>query len=363
MLREAGHRVVDVVVERGCPIADPPSGPCVWRQFPIISFERLIHLLLLPAPVVVDVEVVILLGEAPIVFAGEGVPEGAVEVSGALQHRLQSEPLVVQLLGCAVAVNTLLREVGLHSEKSRLEVRDLERVDAPEVQLDAGLPLDGLHVPEEVFIPRRQDADHSEMRRFQPRLEVGGDVAPLLGNVCCDDDVLHAQGRAHPADVPASQIRHHSPIIGVGDRLHLQLMHHEVQAVAAVASSRERQDAVRPVGTAVWLDQSEKLLLRLGLVAGTIVVAVVAHPVGVELDEGHRLGQDAFRAPAQLRLRMLQHGLLGNTLPEPRNQVLGAVAIVLYVELLGGGDVEDFRFVPYLSHVSRFEHLEGVTLG
>ena len=59
--------------------------------------------------------------------------------------------------------------------------------------------------------------------------------------------------RAHAADVAPAEVGDHAPVVGVGDRPHLQFVDDQVQAVAAVASTGERDDAlvaVRPGGRA-----------------------------------------------------------------------------------------------------------------
>ena len=120
----------------------------------------------------------------------------------------------------------------------------LERVDPPEVQADASLLLHGLDVPEEVLVASGQDAEHSKVGGLQPRPQVAGDVVALLGDVVGDDDVLDAELATHPADVAPPQVGDHAPVVGVGNRAHLELVDDEVQCVGAVTTAREGHDAL-----------------------------------------------------------------------------------------------------------------------
>ena len=63
-----------------------------------------------------------------------------------------------------MGVDALLLEVGRDTQKPRLEVGDLQRVDPPEVEAHPGLLLHRLDMAEEVLVAGGEDADHPEVR-------------------------------------------------------------------------------------------------------------------------------------------------------------------------------------------------------
>lgn len=59
------------------------------------------------------------------------------------------------------------------------------------------------------------------MRGLQPSFEVDSNIPTLLGDIIGNDNILHTQFGAHPADIAPTKISHHTPVIGIGDRIHL----------------------------------------------------------------------------------------------------------------------------------------------
>jgi hypothetical protein len=180
------------------------------------------------------VEVVAFGSEAE-VLTRQGVPQGSIEVARAFDNGLQAQILVAQLLHRAVGIRIFSFKAGWHSQKSGLEVCHLPRVDAPQVQTNTSLLLDGFSVLKEMFVACRQDADHAQVRRLEPRAQAHGNVVSLFGNVISQDDIFHPQLGTHATDVTTAQIGHQAPIEGVGDGLELKLFNDQVQAIAAVA--------------------------------------------------------------------------------------------------------------------------------
>ena len=124
-------------------------------------------------------EVVALGSGAALVLARHGVPQGSVEVVRAFDHGLQAQILVAQLLHRAVRIRFFFK-AEWHSQKSAIEVYHLQRVDAPQVQTNASLLLDGFSVLEEMPVARRQDADHAQVQRLEPCAQVHGNVVRFL---------------------------------------------------------------------------------------------------------------------------------------------------------------------------------------
>ena len=128
--------------------------------------------------------------------------------------------------------------------------------------------------------------------------------ARFFGNVIGDNDVFNPQFRAHPANVAPTKVGLHAPVIGIGNRFHLERVDDHVQPIAAVARIGKRHDASGPVFASVRFDQLEQFFLRFRRFPGLVVVAVVAQSLVIELNERHGFLQNAARTAVQFRLRM-----------------------------------------------------------